>query len=76
MHRQHKALVLTALGLGLLLTQTGLQAGGPKKGGVQIGDKAPQFQAKDDQGKTWKSTAHVGKNYLVVFFFPAALTGG
>lgn len=44
--------------------------------GPKEGDKAPSFEAKDDQGKVWKSSDHVGKKYVVVFFYPAAMTGG
>ena len=43
---------------------------------INIGDKAPTFQAKADSGKLWKSDDHIGKSILVVYFFPAALTGG
>ena len=43
---------------------------------LKVGDKVPQFTAKDDSGKAWKSSEHVGKRVVVVFFFPAALTGG
>jgi peroxiredoxin Q/BCP len=44
--------------------------------GLKVGDAAPSFEAKDDQGQTWKSNDHVGKKVVVVYFFPAALTGG
>ena len=43
---------------------------------LKVGDKAPDFGSKDDAGKDWKSADHVGKKALVVFFFPAAFTGG
>jgi thioredoxin-dependent peroxiredoxin len=43
---------------------------------VNVGDAAPVFQSTDDQGKTWKSADHVGKQVLVVYFYPADLTGG
>ena len=43
---------------------------------VEVGDKAPQFESTDDTGKSWNSTDHVGKGVLVVYFFPADLTGG
>lgn len=43
---------------------------------VHIGDVAPSFQAKADNGKLWKSEDHIGKGTLIVYFFPAALTGG
>jgi peroxiredoxin Q/BCP len=43
---------------------------------IDIGEKAPTFEATDDLGKPWKSEDHVGKGMLVVYFYPAALTGG
>ena len=48
----------------------------PDTTGLQVGNAAPTFQAKADSGKLWKSNDHVGKSILVVYFFPAALTGG
>ncbi|QDV15918.1 Putative peroxiredoxin bcp [Gimesia panareensis] len=45
-------------------------------GKVDVGDSAPAFTAKDDQGKGWKSTDYVGKKILVVYFYPADMTGG
>ena len=43
---------------------------------LKVGDAAPAFQQKDDTGGIWKSSDHVGKKVVVVFFFPAAFTGG
>ena len=43
---------------------------------VDVGQKAPAFEATDDQGQPWKSSDHVGKGVLVVYFYPAAMTGG
>ena len=43
---------------------------------VKVGDKAPVFEAKDDTGKTWKSSDRVGKKVLVVYFYPADMTPG
>lgn len=43
---------------------------------VQVGDAAPQFECKDDTGKVWKSEDHYGKKTVVVYFYPAAMTGG
>jgi len=43
---------------------------------VKVGDKAPVFESVDDAGKAWKSADHVGKKVLVVYFYPADLTGG
>jgi peroxiredoxin Q/BCP len=43
---------------------------------LKVGDRAPTFEGTDDQGQTWKSSDHVGKEVLVVYFYPADLTGG
>lgn len=43
---------------------------------VDVGDKAPKFESVDDSGKPWKSAEHVGKKILVVYFYPADMTGG
>jgi len=44
--------------------------------GLKVGDVAPVFAAKADDGKLWKSEDHVGKKTMVVYFYPAAMTGG
>ena len=43
---------------------------------VESGDKSPQFSALDDSGKLWNSDDYVGKKILIVYFYPAAMTGG
>lgn len=43
---------------------------------LKRGDAAPKFESTDDQGKPWKSEDFVGKKILVVYFYPADLTGG
>jgi thioredoxin-dependent peroxiredoxin len=43
---------------------------------LNIGDKAPVFSTLDDEGKHWKSGDVVGSKHLVVYFYPAAMTGG
>lgn len=47
-----------------------------EKVNLQVGDPAPVFEAKDDSGATWKSTDHVGRKFVVVYFYPADCTGG
>lgn len=44
--------------------------------GLKIGEKVPGFEATADDGSTWKIKNHIGENYLVVYFYPAAMTGG
>ncbi len=43
---------------------------------LKVGSPAPEFQAKDDTGADWKSVDHVGKKAIVVYFYPANMTGG
>ncbi len=43
---------------------------------LKVGDPAPAFEAPADEGKTWKSSDHVGKKVVVVYFYPADFTGG
>jgi len=39
------------------------------------GDKVDEFSALDDQGNTWKSS-EITSDFIVVYFYPAAMTGG
>jgi peroxiredoxin Q/BCP len=42
---------------------------------LSVGDKAPAFQAKDQQGKTVKLSDFAGKT-VVLWFYPKADTPG
>jgi thioredoxin-dependent peroxiredoxin len=44
--------------------------------GLQIGDVAPEFEALTAEGEQWHSSDYVGESILVVYFYPAAMTGG
>jgi len=61
------------LALAGLVLSNSLIAGG---NGVKVGDPAPKFTSTDDQGKEWKSGNVIGKKILVLYFYPADLTGG
>ncbi len=43
---------------------------------IKVGDPAPTFEAKDHDGKVWNSEEHYGKKVVVIYFYPADLTGG
>ncbi len=43
---------------------------------VNVGDAAPEFEALDDSGEVWKSSDHIGRSILIVYFYPADMTGG
>ncbi len=44
--------------------------------GVKVGDKAPLFSAKSEADVVWNLNDYVGKKNVVMFFYPAAMTGG
>ena len=43
---------------------------------LKVGDKAPEFQATADDGSNWNIKKFLGKEYIVVYFYPAAMTSG
>lgn len=43
---------------------------------LDVGDRAPSFRGTADNGRAWRSRDHVGRRFLVVYFYPAAMTGG
>lgn len=40
------------------------------------GDKAPNFTAVDEAGIPWSLKSHLGAKTIVLYFYPAAMTGG
>lgn len=67
--------ILGFLSFALLVASAGLLAA-DEPVNLNPGDKAPSFTAKDADGNTWNSQDVVGKSALVVYFYPAAFTGG
>ncbi len=65
-----------ALAAAAVLALAGSARAEDAKVDLKVGDKAPTFTGTDQDGKAFKSSEHVGKKYLVVYFFPAAFTGG
>jgi len=43
---------------------------------LNVGDKAPEFKTQADDGSNWDLKDNVGKKFIVVYFYPAAMTGG
>ena len=43
---------------------------------LNIGDKAPAFSTTADDGSTWNVSDYLGDKFIVVYFYPAAMTGG
>ena len=42
---------------------------------LEIGEKVPDFSAQDENGKTW-TLSEQRSDYIIVYFYPAAFTGG
>jgi len=42
---------------------------------LKVGDRVPEFSALDDQSADWNSSTII-TDFLVVYFYPAAMTGG
>ena len=53
-----------------------LSKDGKKAVDLKVGDQAPSFIAHDDEGNIFNSADHIGKKNIVLFFYPAAMTGG
>ncbi len=43
---------------------------------LEIGDAAPDFEAMTAEGEKWSSSNNIGESIFVVYFYPAAMTGG
>jgi thioredoxin-dependent peroxiredoxin len=76
MHFLARRTLLGWLLIGLILTAWHANAADEKKVDLQVGATAPEFEAIDDQGQTWLSSEHMGKKYLVVYFYPGDFTPG
>jgi peroxiredoxin Q/BCP len=61
----------TPLTMIILLLACSLFASGPLK----KGDRVPDFTAIDEYGNTWRLSEQRA-DYLVIYFYPAAFTGG
>ncbi len=45
-------------------------------GEIVVNDQVPNFQAINSEGKTWNSQKVLGQKKLLLYFYPAAMTGG
>jgi peroxiredoxin Q/BCP len=61
-----------ALLLCLAFAASAAEAGKTPK----VGDKAPLIEGKDQDGKTWKLADHVGKQVVLLYFYPKDDTPG
>jgi len=43
---------------------------------VKTGDMVSDFSAKNQDGKVWRLSKHLGKSEIIIYFYPAAMTSG
>src|SRR5208282_3738610 len=48
----------------------------PAAGSPKVGDKAPRVQGPDQEGKTWKLAGEIGKDVVLLYFYPKDNTPG
>ena len=60
----------------ILLITFSVVSSSQNSNGLEPGDKVPGFQATSADGTTWNFENHVGNKYIVLYFYPAAMTGG
>lgn len=75
---RHGLLTAAVLGTVFLsaITATAVAKDKEEQPVAQVGDTAPEFTLKDDEGNEWKSSDHFGKKIVVLYFYPADFTGG
>jgi thioredoxin-dependent peroxiredoxin len=66
----------TTLLFALALLCAGASGAQAQEVRLDVGDPAPAFQGITDEETVWRSEDHVGKGFLVVYFYPAAMTDG
>lgn len=59
-----------------LVVACAMAAGARVQAQVKTGDKAPAIEAMDQDGNAWSLEKRLGGKHLVVYFYPAAMTGG
>jgi peroxiredoxin Q/BCP len=68
--------VAAVIGLACLTFGTVAVAEQQPEVDLQVGDVAPSFEGTDDNGEVWKLEDHVGKKFVVLYFYPADFTTG
>ncbi len=62
--------------LSAVILLLAIQPAGSQTVNLEVGDLAPEFRAPSADNEIWSSRDHIGEKLLVVYFYPAAMTGG
>lgn len=68
--------VILGVALGLTAVAGRTDEKKDEKVELKVGDPAPTFQLRDDGDKTWSSSDHFGKKWVVLYFYPGDFTPG
>ncbi len=60
----------------LFLPLAFVSADGHGHSGLNVGSEISSFAANDDEGNLWSLQEHLGEKNVIVYFYPAAMTGG
>jgi peroxiredoxin Q/BCP len=71
-----KTLWTSFMTIALAAASLTLGTGAEQSGTPKAGDTAPLFEGKDQDGKTWKLSDHVGKHVVLLYFYPKDDTPG
>jgi len=70
-YKQMKSTIVTIILLALTISTFSQETAT-----LEVGDKAPKFKTYTSEGTTWDVKNYIGEKYIVVYFYPAAMTGG
>ena len=65
-------LIIIAVMVSFIMT-SGLPA---SEKGLNLGDQVAAFSANNQDGELWRSADFMDKKFIVIYFYPAALTSG
>lgn len=72
-----KYIISGCVGLSLLLVSLLPLCAGQDAAILEVGDEVPLFNANDHEGELWQASKVLDSGkFLVVYFYPAAMTGG
>jgi peroxiredoxin Q/BCP len=60
----------------IVVSCTSLLLADEENAGLNVGDQVPDFVLNNQDGELWRLADFLGKNNIVVYFYPAAMTGG
>lgn len=64
------------MGKLMFILLIGLSCSVTAQEGIKAGDRVPNFSAIADDGQMWNLADFLGRKNLVLYFYPAAMTGG